>query len=142
MTIPYWPPDLPQRLIQENYQQALGEGRLRTAMDAGPPKSRRRFSAVPKPISGQFFGTADAFARLERFWNEDTAGGTLPFLIPDQTRDGLGLDTGTGLTLLDDAGHQILNTAWWLTLFGDNPPSQTPLSGRLYRISLSLTVLP
>lgn len=142
MPIPFWPSDLPQRLGIEGYGQGLADGRLRTSMEAGPPKMRRRFSSAAKPVQGQFLGFANDHARLERFWNEETGGGSLPFLLPDQTRDALPLLTDDGTPLLDDQGRPLINTAWWLCLFGENPPALAAVGGPIYRITVSFTVLP
>ncbi|MGG3810996.1 hypothetical protein ABEV34_05005 [Methylorubrum rhodesianum] len=140
--IPVWPADLPQRLLQEGYSYGFADGRLKTAMESGVPKMRRRFSSVARPVSGQFLGSEDDMARLERFYDEETGGGALPFLMPDQTRDGLPLATEDGLQLLDDQGRPLINTAWWLVMFGDTPPQKQVASGTVYRISLTFTVLP
>lgn len=81
-------------------------------------------------------------ARLERFWLEETAGGSLPFLMPDQTRDALALITEADIQILDDQGRPLINTAWWLVMFGDSPPQQQVVSGLIYKASFSLSVLP
>ena len=140
--IPVWPADLPQRLLQEGYSYGFADGRLKTAVESGPPKMRRRFSVSPRPVTGQFLGSENDMARLERFWLEETGGGALPFLMPDQTRDALPLVTEGGVQLLDDQGSPLINTAWWLVMFGDTPPQKQVASGAIYRISLTFTVLP
>ncbi|PJI56004.1 hypothetical protein CTI14_00275 [Methylobacterium radiotolerans] len=142
MTFPTWPADLPQKLITDGYSYSFADGRLKTAMDAGPPKMRRRFSAAVKAVAGQFYGGVDDVVRLERFWNEETAGGTLPFLIPDQNLDGIGLQTEAGVQILDQSGQSLLNTGTWLVMFGDTPPSGQVVSGTIYKATLSLTILP
>ncbi|MEZ0253573.1 MAG: hypothetical protein ACAH20_21885, partial [Methylobacteriaceae bacterium] len=91
MTIPVWPTDLPQRVLADSYSEGLGNGRLRTAMETGLPKMRRRFTLAARPVSAAFRVSADGKARIERFFNEETGGGTLPFLMPDQTHDALAL---------------------------------------------------
>ncbi len=45
----YWPSDLPQRVLADSFSETLADGRLRTAMETGHAKSRRRFSSAPKP---------------------------------------------------------------------------------------------
>lgn len=139
---PVWPADLPQRLLQDGYSYGFADGRLKTPMEAGPAKMRRRFSSAPRPVAGQFYGSEDDIARLERFWNEETAGGSLPFLIPDQNRDALRLATDDGLQLLDDQGRPLINTAWWLVMFGDSPPQKAVVSGLIHKASFTLVVLP
>ena len=140
--IPVWPTDLPQKLLSDGYSYGFADGRLKTAMDAGPPKMRRRFSSAVRPVAGQFYGSEDDMARLERFWAEDTAGGALPFLIPDQNRDALALLTSDGLQLQDDQGRPLINTAWWLVLFGDTPPQKQVVSGLIHKATFTLSVMP
>ncbi|MCG5247985.1 hypothetical protein [Methylorubrum extorquens] len=143
MTIPSWPAELPQRVLADNYSEGLGDGRLRTAMETGVPKTRRRFSNAGRPVSAAFKVSPDGKARIERFFNEEVGGGALPFLMPDQTHDGLALINGGGLQLLDDQGRPLINTAWWLAIFGDSVPTfQTRNRGVSYIASFPLVVLP
>lgn len=138
-----WPADLPQRVLAPSYSEGLGDGRLRTQMEAGPMKVRRRFSAVARPVSASFRVSPDGKARIERFWWEEIGGGSLPFLMPDQTHDALVLQAGTGLQLLDDQGRPLVNTAWWLVMAGDAPPSFTPLQrGMAYTAAFPLVIMP
>lgn len=141
--IPYWPADLPQRVLADSFSETLADGRLRTAMETGHAKSRRRFSSAPKPVAAAFKVTPDQKARLERFWEEEIAGGSLPFLMADQTADALVLLADDGLQLLDDAGRPLVNTAWWLVLAGDTPPAFTTRNrGLTYTAAFPLSVLP
>lgn len=141
--IPYWPSDLPQRVLADNFSEGLADGRLRTSMETGPGKSRRRFSAAPKPVAAAFKVSPDEKARLERFWDEEIAGGALPFLIADQTRDGLILLAEPGVQLLDDLGRPLILTAWWLVLASDSPPAFTTRNrGLSYTATFPLTVMP
>lgn len=140
--IPYWPSDLPQRFQREGYSRGFADGRLSTAMEAGPPKTRRRFSSAVKPVQVTLDEREDAFARLERFFEEEVAGGTLPFLIPDQTRDALPLMADGGLQLLDEQGRLLINTSWWLVLFGGSLPTPQDRGGGWYRSTFGLSVLP
>lgn len=142
MTIAVWPADLPQKLITDGYSYSFADGRLKTAMDAGPPKMRRRFSSAVRPAAGQFYGSADDMARLERFWMEETGGGALPFVLPDQNSDGLGLQADDGTQLLDDHGQPLINTASWLALFGETPPQRQVVSGLIWKAAFTLTILP
>lgn len=141
--IPYWPSDLPQRVLADSFSEGLADGRLRTAMETGHAKSRRRFSSAPKPVAAGFKISLDEKARLERFWLEEIAGGSLPFLIPDQTRDGVALLADGGLQLLDDQGRPLINTAWWLVLAGESPPAFTTRNrGISYTATFPMMVMP
>ena len=138
-----WPSELPQHVLASGYSESLGEGRLRTQMEAGPMKVRRRFSAVARPVSTSFRVSPDGKARIERFWREEIGDGSLPFLMPDQTRDALALLTDDGLQLLDDQGRPLINTAWWLVMAGEAPPTFTPLQrGMAFMASFPLVIMP
>lgn len=139
--IPTWPTELPRRVLQEGFNKGFGDGRLSTKMESGLPKTRRRFSAVGKPVQAAINLSTDQSARLERFYDEDTAGGALPFLMRDQLGSGLAL-LANGLALTDAAGRPLVTESWWLVMFGEAPPSVRPLSGDLYRAEFLLTILP
>jgi len=74
-----WPSSLPQRPTVGGYQERFAETVLRTAMDAGAAKLRRRFTAAPRQIEVTFRMTAAQVAVLRSFYEETTAGGALPF---------------------------------------------------------------
>lgn len=142
MSLAIWPPELPQRFLRQGFNEGFGDGRLSTKADAGPPKSRRRFSSAIRPIQAAIDVPVDGKMRLLRFWNEETASGSLPFLVPDPTVDGLPLIGFDSLALLDQDGTPILAEAWWLVLFADTPPSAVNTAGAWYRVTFSLSVLP
>jgi hypothetical protein len=57
------------------------------------------------------------------------------FLPPEpfNPRLAIGRDAEHGLQLLDDQGRPLINTAWWLVMAGDAPPSFTPLQRGILR---------
>ncbi|GJD73340.1 hypothetical protein [Methylobacterium goesingense] len=141
--IPTWPADLPQRVLADSFSETLADGRLRTSTETGMGKSRLRFSSAPKPLAVAFKVDPDQKARLERFWIEEIARGALPFLIQDQTKDGLAMLTDDGLQLLDDAGQPLLISAWWLVMIGEGPPVFTTRNrGMTYTAAFPLMVMP
>ena len=153
-----WPAELPQRSMTDAFNEALGDGRLRTPMEAGPPKVRRRFSTAVRPVQTKLFLTLNEKARLDRFWCEDTKGGSLPFLLPDQVYDGATLLDANGNAITCPDGNSMLVdgnvipetlggvitiTAWWLVMFGDQPPAYaTPSYGEIWTASFSVSVMP
>ncbi|MFG1413473.1 MAG: hypothetical protein ABII76_16775 [Pseudomonadota bacterium] len=143
MSIPYWPADLPQRVLRDGYSESLPDGRLSRPMEKGPSKTRRRGIGI-KQVAAGIVVTMDEKFRLERFWNEETDGGTLPFFIPAQTGDGQGILTDGGFSLLDADGHPILTTSWWLVKFGDSVPTPNAIDRDPYRfrVSFDLMVMP
>jgi hypothetical protein len=79
-----WPADLPQNLLVDGYAQAIGDGRLSTKPDAGPPMTRLRTNAVAEPLSGNFPPmTGEQLVTMRAFVKTDLAGGSLPFMLPD-----------------------------------------------------------
>ena len=142
MSVPVWPLDLPQFVERQGFSEGFADGRLMTKMDAGPPKRRRRFSSAVRPIQASVRVSVDGKMRFRRFWDEETASGTLPFLMPDPTADGLALIADDGARLLDQDGRPLLDTAWLLVLFGETPPSATNTAGAWYLVTFSLSVLP
>jgi len=140
MAVAVWPSELPQRVLRAGYSETLRDGLLRSKSDSGVGKVRRRYSSAALPVQATISLYYNQKARLERFWNEDTGGGALPFIIPDQTHDGLPMLDGDGLPILDGGGLPILVTANWLVLFAA-PPQIVP-RGPIFSASLQLSVLP
>lgn len=143
MSIPLWPDDLPCRVRRDGYGETLPDGRLRQKMDAGPAKTRRRTSAAVRPVSASLEVGADAKVRFDRFWAEETAEGSLPFLMRGQVLSGLGLATGDAAPLLTAEGDVLAAEDWWLVMFGEAPPQVArDITGRRYSISFALDILP
>lgn len=140
--IPYWPSDLPQRVLRKGFSRGFADGRLSTKNDAGPTKVRQRFSSAIKPVEVAIAINVNGVARLERFWIEDTRKGSLPFLMPDQMNDGLVLSDGNGSALLTETGLVLINTSWWLVMFGEGAPKAVNTAGAWYEVSFPLSVLP
>ena len=140
MSLPVWPEEL-ERPLRDSYDQQKGDTRRRQQGDQGPPRMRRGISKGVEVIGMAFMATADERARFERFYNEDTGEGALPFLMTDWGRDGLALwdDDGAGLT--DETGTPLLIAATWVCSFGEALPSITPV-GVEWRIQFNLVVLP
>ena len=74
-----WPASLPQRFLLQGYREQLPDPVIRTQMDAGPPKARRRYTAAYRPIQGRLHCSAAQTATLEEFHQTVCAGGSLPF---------------------------------------------------------------
>ncbi len=134
MALPQWP--FTRRVSQNGFTYTFAEGRLKTAIDAGPPKMRRRFSAAVRLVAAQYEGPLADMTRLEQFWSDDTKGGTLPFLMPDQTL----LSAGPVPTIPTTSA--IGTVGWWLAMFGDSPPQIGAVGGTNYRASFALMLLP
>jgi hypothetical protein len=82
-----WPDTLPQLCLQEGYQETLPEVVIRSEMDAGPAKVRRRFTAQVTPIKSKMRMNSAQKVYLETFFNVTTAGGSLSFTFPHDGPD-------------------------------------------------------
>ena len=94
------------------------------------------------PASCTITVSANQRARFDTFWDEDTAGGTLPFLYRDQQLDGYQATDESGSLLETEDGTPIQIESWWLVQFGQNEPAYTRQSGNRFQIQFDLVVLP
>jgi hypothetical protein len=140
MTLAIWPPELPFP-TRGSYQFSTGEGRLRSRNDAGPVRQRRRFSSVVNTVDMTFILTADQWARLQRFYDEELAQGEMPFVQPDFSRDGWPLSDENGAVLTTETGAAILIAATHIVQFGEGLPNATPL-GVGWSVAMRLEILP
>lgn len=114
-----WPASLPRKLLVDNFKTGTGDGRLRSSTDSAIAKVRRRFSAIPRPLSGTMFMSRDQLDAFRDFVRNDLAAGSLPFQFPAQGEDGT-----------------------WIVQFGQDMPSWVPKGPRYWIVSLDLVILP
>lgn len=74
-----WPASLPQRVLAQGYAETFPKTAVRTQMDAGPDKVRRRFTAAVRDFEVSLRLTPAQAATLESFFDSTTAGGALAF---------------------------------------------------------------
>lgn len=79
MSTPVWPASLPQVLEIQGFSEKLPNVVMRTAMETGPAKRRRRFTAAPTPVKGSLTLTVAQRATLKTFFDSDLQGGALSF---------------------------------------------------------------
>lgn len=79
MPVPQWPLDLPQA-PQKGYTEDLGVLVVRTPMDMGPAKQRRR-GQMPDQLNVNFLMTTQQVASLKSFV-EDSIRGVARFTFP------------------------------------------------------------
>ena len=72
-----WPGTLPDYLLLENSAGAFGDNTIRSKMDAGPAKLRRRSTAMPDTYTGSQILTSSQLADLETFYKTTLVGGSL-----------------------------------------------------------------
>jgi len=119
MTNPAWPASLPQEPLAQGFSEQAPNTLLRSQMEAGPPKVRRRFTAGIRNIECQVRLTPAQVDLLDTFFDATIAGGALPF----------------------DWKHPRNGTA--VTFRFVEPPSYTPVArGTLWQASLRLEILP
>lgn len=112
-----WPATLPAPLLS-GYQEGQANNLLRTEMEVGPAKVRRRTQANVRPISFSLILDDAELEDLLEFYNTMTQCGALPFDFTDvRTSDTLSCR------------------------FNSTLPFQ-PLGGGLYSVNISLEVLP
>jgi hypothetical protein len=140
MTVPLYPSNLP-RPLRQGFQVTFPDGRQQTQPEVGPPRTSLRFSSAATPVAMVTDLTRDQLARFWRFWSEDTSGGALPFLIADPTANDWPLLSADGEALTTGDGTPILISAWWLVVFGRQPPIEVPVGIR-FRLQFSLMVMP
>lgn len=90
--MPTWPSTLPQKPLVEGYAETFQSGQVRSEMDTGPPKVRRRFTATVNRFEMSFMMDSTQLDTLESFYETDLEGGVLQFDFPDPR--------GTGTKLL------------------------------------------
>jgi hypothetical protein len=113
-------------------------------METGPAKGRRRVSATTRSVSGVLRCEQSQLARFDRFWNEDTAGGVLPFIFPGQVYEGAFLLTESGEQLLTEADEPLLVAESWLVTFAheDKPPARPHARSVVWAVNLSFNIMP
>jgi hypothetical protein len=78
-----WPPELPKTLLIEGLSKQPQGSVIRTAMDAGPKKARRRYTARTINFSGRQVLSAAELAAFELFYRASLADGALRFNFTD-----------------------------------------------------------
>lgn len=74
-----WPVALQDRLNTESFQIKKGPTTIRTDMDVGPQKVRRRFTKAVDEYTASITITNDQYPIFESFYNTTLNGGVLAF---------------------------------------------------------------
>src|SRR5699024_776708 len=102
-----WPESLPQKLELAGVSYAFPQTGLRTTVDAGPGFQRPMQTGARDAIGGQMTLTTVQLHTLRLFFEEQTYGGTQPFLWQ----------------------HPLRETGAVTRFLADQPPEVSPLSG-------------
>jgi hypothetical protein len=78
-----WPEELPATLLLEGLSAKQESNVIRTQMDAGPRKTRRRYTAHVKTFTGKLLLTSAQRLILEQFYRAALADGALRFNFTD-----------------------------------------------------------
>ena len=116
--MPTWPNNLPARPLNDGFQEVMADTLLRTTMDQGPAKLRRRGTAGVGALSLQYILSAAEVAALKTFYHDTLGGGALAFIFT----------------------HPV--TLASLTCRFKSPPSFSNLNGGYFRVRVELEVLP
>ena len=74
-----WPTSLPTAVDRDGYDETFVDTTIRSEMDAGEPKMRRRFTAGIQQIAIRLRLTDAQVTTLETFFKTTSASGSLPF---------------------------------------------------------------
>jgi hypothetical protein len=79
----FWPETLPKTLIMDGLSAKRSSSVIRTRMDAGPGKARRRYTASSKIYTGRMLLTVEQRDTLDQFFRLKLADGALRFFFTD-----------------------------------------------------------
>jgi len=74
-----WPSTLPSAPLARGFSEKPPKLTLRTQMDAGPAKVRKRFTAGVRPLTLQIKVTSAQVAIFDSFYLSDCGAGATPF---------------------------------------------------------------
>lgn len=74
-----WPTGIPDYVLQNGYTESPPNNIIRTQMDKGPAKIRRRTTANVRPISAMMELTAEQVEIFDSFFVDDCKDGSLRF---------------------------------------------------------------
>lgn len=114
-----WPIALQQHLNADDFDVQYGDTTIRSDMDIGPAKVRRRFTDAVDIYTCSIFLDLDSWSVLRDFYKTILAGGSLPFLFNDP-----------------------LNGGATATFRFAKPPDGRPIGGRIFRISMTWERMP
>ncbi len=112
-----WPGTLPSAPLANSFIETLPDLAIRTEMDVGPAKMRRRSTAGPRPCQMSFLMTAAQVAALDTFYVTTIKSGADSFTFT-HPRTGV---SGT---------WRIVNPPRWKS------------TGVLYQVSIDMELLP
>ncbi len=113
-----WPALLPLVPEQEGYGEKWPDNKVRTSVDVGPPKVRKRSTAGVKELNCVYYLTPDQVTILETFYQDTSGYGSIPF----------------------DWNHP--RTGAPITVRFKDQPKISPVGGNEWRAELTVEVIP
>jgi hypothetical protein len=74
-----WPASLQEKLSEANFGLGIGDTTIRTDMDVGPAKVRRRFTKSIDSYTASIYLTSAQYATFYNFFDTTLNGGVLSF---------------------------------------------------------------
>lgn len=127
-------------LTIEGFTKSFGDARIKTQMQNKQLRTRRLSSFAPRIVGARMVLPLYKLARFWRFWDIDTAGGVLPFLMKDQEIDGAYALVDSGEIILTQDSQGFIITKWWLCVFGDQVPSESAYSDSEFELTFNLEI--
>lgn len=135
-----WPDCLPLPTLG-GMSQSRQNARLERTGETGPPRFRRKFSAVATGASMQVVADTSQTWQLEAFYRDALEEGSLPFLMPDPMQQGKPIANEDAVLLLDGDDSELLLTKMNLCSFGE-PPAIQRMAPHYNRITFTVWYLP
>ena len=115
-----WPGSLPTDFLEQGFSETAPDNVIKSDMDVGPPKTRRRTSAAVRPIKGVIKMTTAQVATHDTFFTDTTFDGAEAFDWTDPR-------TGASVSFLYTPGA---------------PPSYQPDGGDYWLVTINLLTMP
>lgn len=80
--MPNWPEGLPTIAMERSFVESPPDLKIRTEMDSGIAKVRRRFTSGVRPMSFDIPMTLDQVEIFDQFYSQDLASGALSVDFP------------------------------------------------------------
>lgn len=85
MSVPTWPETLPEQLLQDSYEENAPNVLIKSNMETGPAKMRRRVTSGVRSVRGHQIMTLEQLNIFKTFFNTTLYGGALRFSWADPT---------------------------------------------------------
>lgn len=78
-----WPANVPFFILRNGFSHVAADDVLRTPMDVGPTKARRRSTSAPQVATGSAYMTRAEYLLARAFVRDTLKGGALTFTADD-----------------------------------------------------------